>query len=97
MLDPSLCHQYAPAFYSQFMRPIGAPPMFSTEMLNPAVVLELSSWNQFDRLRTPVAPPNYGAAATYNLFSSFDQVESNLSSMQKIFSNFGAQSVPDVL
>jgi hypothetical protein len=71
--------------------------MFSTEMLNPAVVLELSSWNQFDRLRTPVAPPNYEAAATYNLFNSFDQIDSNLSSMQKIFTNFGAQSVRDVL
>ncbi|KAI6182676.1 hypothetical protein M3Y97_00406300 [Aphelenchoides bicaudatus] len=97
ILDPSLCHQLAPSFYSQFMRPIGAPPMFSTDLLNASVVLELSSWNQFDRLRTPVAPPNFEATNSYNLFNSIDQIESNLSSMQKIFANFGAQSVPDVL
>lgn len=79
------------------MRPIGSPPIFNTELLNSDVVLELSSWNQFDRLRTPVSPPNYEATSSYNLFSAFDQIESNLTSMHKIFKNFGEQSVPDVL
>jgi hypothetical protein len=79
------------------MRPIGSPPIFNTDLLNSDAVLELSSWNQFDRLRTPAIPPNYEATSSYNLFSALDQIESNMASMHKIFSNFGAQSIPDVL
>ncbi|KAI6225903.1 HEAT and Phosphatidylinositol 3-4-kinase and PIK-related kinase domain containing protein [Aphelenchoides besseyi] len=93
--EPTISRQLAPRFFTQFMQPIGAPPKYVTELLNPDIVLSLTSWGTYDSANS--LPPELHHVPGHNLHRSFDRIEMNLSSLHKIFATFGMASTPDVL
>jgi hypothetical protein len=79
-------------------QPIGVPPSkFTTDLLNPDVVLTLSSWGQFDQANSFVAPSEFDTVSAYNVHAVLDHTNHTIVALHKIYSNFGMQSMPDVL